>query len=106
MCKCYYFGRKDGATAESAHGADRTRAVDFGTNPYVRAYADFGAATVRSSGSGPRRRTVLTAPDFAGRRPEVLEFAGANPTEPSCPSTAVSAPRLERDNVVHAMSPS
>lgn len=41
---------------------------DFGPNPHVRAYGDFGAVAVRwakgTSGSGPRRRTVLTVPEF------------------------------------------
>ena len=41
---------------------------DFGPNPHVPAYGDFGAVTVRwakgTTGSGPRRRTVLTVPEF------------------------------------------
>lgn len=42
--------------------------VDFGPNPHVPAYKGFGRAEVRfakgTSGSGPRRRTVLTSPEF------------------------------------------
>ncbi|BDZ50499.1 hypothetical protein GCM10025867_48370 (plasmid) [Frondihabitans sucicola] len=42
--------------------------VDFGPNPYVPDYGMFGALTVRWAkgvkGSGPRRRTVLTVPEF------------------------------------------
>jgi len=42
--------------------------VDFGPNPHVPAYGDFGAVQVRwakgTAGSGPRRRTVLTVPAF------------------------------------------
>ena len=41
---------------------------DFGPNPHVPAYAGYGAVTVRwakgTTGSGPRRRTVLTVPEF------------------------------------------
>jgi integrase len=41
---------------------------DFGPNPHVPAYGRFGAVQVRwakgTSGSGPRRRTVLTVPEF------------------------------------------
>ena len=41
---------------------------DFGPNPHVPAYDRFGALTVRwakgMAGSGPRRRTVLTTPQF------------------------------------------
>ena len=41
---------------------------DFGPNPHVPDYAMFGALTVRwakgTAGSGPRRRTVLTVPEF------------------------------------------
>ena len=41
---------------------------DFGPNPHVPAYGDYGAVTVRwakgTAGSGPRRRTVLTVPEF------------------------------------------
>jgi integrase/recombinase XerD len=41
---------------------------DFGPNPHVPAYGDFGAVTIRwakgTAGSGPRRRTVLTVPEF------------------------------------------
>lgn len=42
--------------------------TDFGPNPHVPAYGRFGALTVRwakgMAGSGPRRRTVLTVPQF------------------------------------------
>ena len=42
--------------------------VDFGPNPKVPAYRNFGAVQVRWAkgmrGSGPRRRTVLTTPEF------------------------------------------
>ncbi len=42
--------------------------TDFGPNPHVRRYGSFGALTVRwakgTAGSGPRRRTVLTVPEF------------------------------------------
>ena len=42
--------------------------TDFGPNPHVPAYNNFGCAEVRyakgSRGSGPRRRTVLTSPEF------------------------------------------
>ena len=42
--------------------------TDFGPNPHVPAYKNFGCAEVRyakgSRGSGPRRRTVLTSPEF------------------------------------------
>lgn len=41
---------------------------DFGPNPHVPAYGEFGAVTIRwakgTAGSGPRRRTVLTVPEF------------------------------------------
>ena len=41
---------------------------DFGPNPHVPDYGLFGALTVRwgkgTKGSGPRRRTVLTVPEF------------------------------------------
>lgn len=41
---------------------------DFGPNPHVAEYGLFGAVTVRwaksTAGSGPRRRTELTAPEF------------------------------------------
>lgn len=42
--------------------------TDFGPNPHVPTYGAFGAVTVRwakgTAGSGPRRRTVLTVPEF------------------------------------------
>lgn len=41
---------------------------DFGPNPHVSEYGRFGAMQVRfakgTAGSGPRRRTVLTVPEF------------------------------------------
>ncbi|TXH16319.1 MAG: site-specific integrase [Mycobacterium sp.] len=43
--------------------------TDFGPNPHVARYGNYGALTVRwakgTKGSGPRRRTVLTSPEFA-----------------------------------------
>jgi integrase/recombinase XerD len=39
--------------------------VDFGPNPHVSNYKSFGAVQVRwAKGTGPRRRTVLTVPEF------------------------------------------
>ena len=42
---------------------------DFGHTPHVPRYRNYGALTVRwakgTKGSGPRRRTVLTSPEFA-----------------------------------------
>ncbi|MGB7235843.1 MAG: site-specific integrase [Rhodococcus sp. (in: high G+C Gram-positive bacteria)] len=42
--------------------------VDFGPNPHVPTYGPYGACQVRwakgTKGSGPRRRTVLTVPEF------------------------------------------
>lgn len=42
--------------------------VDFGPNPKVPEYGNYGAVQIRwakgTRGSGPRRRTVLTVPDF------------------------------------------
>jgi site-specific recombinase XerD len=44
------------------------QSVDFGPNPHVPKYESFGAVQVRwakgTAGSGPRRRTVLTVPEF------------------------------------------
>ena len=41
---------------------------DFGPNPHVPDYGTFGAVTVRrvkgTAASGPRRRTVLSMPEF------------------------------------------
>jgi integrase/recombinase XerD len=41
---------------------------DFGPNPHLPDYGPFGATTVRwakgTTASGPRRRTVLTVPEF------------------------------------------
>lgn len=43
--------------------------TDFGPNPHVPRFGNYGAMTVRwaksTKGSGPRRRTVLTAPEFS-----------------------------------------
>lgn len=51
--------------------------VDFGPNPKVPDYHRFGSVQVRwakgTRGSGPRRRTVLTAPEFDWVVP-LLEF--------------------------------
>ncbi|WP_328522873.1 tyrosine-type recombinase/integrase [Kribbella sp. NBC_00359] len=51
--------------------------VDFGPNPHVPSYGRFGAVQVRwakgTRGSGPRRRTVLTVPEFDWVVP-LLEF--------------------------------
>ena len=42
--------------------------VDFGPNPHVESFGRFGSLQVRwakgTKGSGPRRRTVLTVPEF------------------------------------------
>lgn len=58
---CYAYGlRRREVTMLDFH--------DFGPNPHVPAYREFGAVTVRwakdTAGSGPRRRTVLTVPEF------------------------------------------
>ncbi|MDQ1724586.1 MAG: hypothetical protein QOG52_1614 [Frankiaceae bacterium] len=58
---CYAYGlRRREVTMLDVH--------DFGPNPHVAAYGAFGAATIRwakgTAGSGPRRRTVLTVPEF------------------------------------------
>ena len=51
--------------------------TDFGPNPNVPRYGNYGALTVRwakgTKGSGPRRRTVLTSPEFAWAV-ELLEY--------------------------------
>jgi integrase/recombinase XerD len=51
--------------------------TDFGPNPHVPRYGNYGALTVRwakgTRGSGPRRRTVLTAPEFSWV-PELLQY--------------------------------
>lgn len=50
---------------------------DFGPNPHVPRFGNYGALTVRwakgTKGSGPRRRTVLTAPEFSWVT-ELLEY--------------------------------
>jgi len=58
---CYAYGlRRRELTMLDLH--------DFGPNPHVPDYDAFGALTVRwakgTAGSGPRRRTVLTVPEF------------------------------------------
>jgi integrase/recombinase XerD len=58
---CYAYGlRRREVTMLDLH--------DFGPNPHVPAYGGFGAVTIRwakgTAGSGPRRRTVLTVPEF------------------------------------------
>lgn len=58
---CYAYGlRRRELTMLDVH--------DFGPNPHVPAYGAFGAVTIRwakgTAGSGPRRRTVLTVPQF------------------------------------------
>lgn len=58
---CYAYGlRRRELTMLEMH--------DFGPNPHVPAYGEFGAVTVRwakgTAGSGRRRRTVLTVPQF------------------------------------------
>ena len=63
---CYAYGlRRRELTMLDLH--------DFGPNPHVPDYGTFGAVTIRwakgTAGSGPRRRTVLTVPEFElGRR--------------------------------------
>ena len=58
---CYAFGLR-------RRELSMLEVVDFGPNPYVPDYGTFGALTVRwgkgTAGSGPRRRTVLTVPEF------------------------------------------
>lgn len=58
---CYAYGlRRRELTMLDLH--------DFGPNPHVPEYGNFGAVTIRwakgTAGSGPRRRTVLTVPEF------------------------------------------
>jgi integrase/recombinase XerD len=58
---CYAYGlRRREVTMLDLH--------DFGPNPHVPAFGSFGAVTIRwakgTAGSGPRRRTVLTVPEF------------------------------------------
>ena len=53
---------------------------DFGPNPHVPAYGRFGAVTVRwakgMAASGPRRRTVLTVPEFEWVVPLLGDWLG------------------------------
>jgi hypothetical protein len=64
---CYAYGlRRREVTMLDLH--------DFGPNPHVPAYGEFGTVTIRwakgTAGSGPRRRTVLTVPELEwGRGP-------------------------------------
>jgi len=58
---CYAYGlRRRELTMLDLH--------DFGPNPHVPDYGMFGAVAIRwakgTAGSGPRRRTVLTVPEF------------------------------------------
>lgn len=59
LCYAYGLRRRELAMLEIG---------DFGPNPHVPEYGAFGALTVRwakgSAASGPRRRTVLTVPEF------------------------------------------
>jgi site-specific recombinase XerD len=59
VCYAYGLRRRELAMLETA---------DFGPNPHVPKYKNFGCVEVRwakgASGSGPRRRTVLTSPEF------------------------------------------
>jgi integrase/recombinase XerD len=55
--------------------------TDFGPNPHVPEYGMFGALTVRwakgTRGSGPRRRTVLTVPEFDWAVPMMEQWTAA-----------------------------
>jgi len=59
LCYAYGLRRQELAKLET---------VDFGPNPHIPEYGMFGALTVRwakgTAASGPRRRTVLTVPEF------------------------------------------
>jgi integrase/recombinase XerD len=59
VCYAYGLRRRELAMLET---------TDFGPNPHVPTYQNFGCVEVRyakgSRGSGPRRRTVLTSPEF------------------------------------------
>jgi integrase/recombinase XerD len=58
---CYAFGLRRRELA-------MLQLTDFGPNPHMPAYGNFGAVRVRwgkgTAGSGPRSRTVLTSPEF------------------------------------------
>lgn len=60
LCYAYGLRRRELAMLEI---------TDFGPNPHIPDYGLFGALTVRyakgAAGSGPRRRTVMTVPEFA-----------------------------------------
>lgn len=60
VCYAYGLRRRELAMLET---------VDFGPNPHVPGYQNFGCVEVRyakgTKGSGPRRRTVLTSPEFS-----------------------------------------
>jgi integrase/recombinase XerD len=59
VCYAYGLRRRELAMLET---------IDFGPNPHVPKYNNFGCVEVRwakgTRGSGPRRRTVLTSPEF------------------------------------------
>lgn len=59
VCYAYGLRRRELAMLET---------TDFGPNPHVPKYKNFGCVEVRyakgTRGSGPRRRTVLTSPEF------------------------------------------
>jgi site-specific recombinase XerD len=59
VCYAYGLRRRELAMLET---------VDFGPNPHVPDYGNYGCVEVRGAkgtkGSGPRRRTVLTSPEF------------------------------------------
>ena len=60
--------------------------TDLGPNPHVPRYGNYGALTVRwakgTKGSGPRRRTVLTSPEFAWAVDLLQYWCGGQHTEP------------------------
>ena len=60
VCYAYGLRRRELAMLET---------VDFGPNPHVPGYQNFGCVEIRyakgTKGSGPRRRTVLTSPEFS-----------------------------------------
>jgi integrase/recombinase XerD len=68
---CYAFGLRRRELTKLEIG-------DFGPNPHVPAYGRFGAVTVRwakgTAASGPRRRTVLTVPEFEWVVPLVRDW--------------------------------
>lgn len=73
---CYAYGlRRRELTMLDLH--------DFGPNPHVPDYGVFGAVTIRwakgTAGSGPRRRTVLTVPEFDWVVPMLQAWTSAGP---------------------------